>query len=200
MEESESRLNKLIDIRGSDYAAAISLNNLTTEEALIISDYADLFGSEINRKLIQETNIKEDLDNEKLLNQALDKLESYDMLTVHVDFGVDEDEEDEIYEWFEERVGNVIQFPNFLGSTKNKEKFKNRNFYLKIITCSNSSGKFITPLTGKKLEEEVLFKSKSNFKIQKVNRGGSTVELLEVDRNNAPSNILTELYYLNQKD
>lgn len=190
------RLKRLIEDRGSEYASAILLNNLSPEEALIISDYADLFASEINGKLRNKTTLEQDLKKEQELNYALDKVEPYENSVVYVDFGVYSDEE-EIYAWFEKKIGKVVQFPNFLGSSKNK--WPDRNFYLRIETRSNSSGKFIAPLTGKKHEDEVLFKSKSNFEVLRVDRLNSTIELKEVHRNKKPNNILFELYYLNQK-
>lgn len=68
---------------------------------------------------------------------------------------------------------------------------------MKIYTKNSSSARDISRLSGKVAEKEVLFKSKTNFLITKIDFSTITIELEETK--DKPQVILNDCYHLNEK-
>jgi len=189
--------NKLINQRGKSFVNAIKGSGLNKYEVLIISGYADFIASNLNSQL-RDINCKRDpayMLYENLLNKSLDKLEPFSNSTVYVMYQSNGDM-DKLNLWFENRINETIQFPNFLSSSK--DKWDDYGFYLQIQSSNNSCGKFIAPLTDKEdLEQEVTFKSNSKFKIESVNVDENTIYLSEIEQEYKANYLLSGLYYCN---
>jgi hypothetical protein len=190
-------IKRLQEQRGGVFSKAIKENSLNKFEALLISGYADFIASDLNRELkyISNKRSNEYMLYEQLLNKSLKKMKAESDATVYVMYQCGDDE-NKLYSWYENRIGESVQFPNFLSSSR--RKWKNFGFYLQIKTAQNSSGKYIGSLTNKeKLEEEVTFMSNTIFEISGVDRDQHTIFLTELPRKYQGNYLLTVLYYLN---
>jgi len=183
--------------RGEIFKKAIKSNSLNDCETLLISGYADFIASYLNNELRKNYEKRNEayMLYEYLLNKSLKKVISQNNSVVYVMYQCGDDEE-KLYSWYENRIGESVQFPNFLSSSK--MKWRGFGFYLEIKTSCKSSGKYIAPLTNKKtLEEEVTFMSNSKFKIDKVDRNKKTIFLSELSYTIQANYLLLDLYYLN---
>ena len=172
-------------------------STLNLYEAFLIGRYADLMASQLNKELRNTIKSKDEglILYEYLLNKSLRKLPSESDTTVYVMYRAD-GADDELYKWYQNRIGDTIQFPNFLSSSR--KKWSDFGFYLQIKTCNKSSGKYIGPLTNKEeLESEVLFSSNTKFRITSVDREKETIFLSELPRKHQGNYLLTDFYYRN---
>ena len=107
--------------------------------------------------------------------------------------------EEKFYSWFNNRVGAIICFPNFLSSSM--RRWPNHNCYLEIATSTNSNGKYIGFLTNKEdLEQEVTFLPNSKFLITSVDQANYTVHLEEVPSDQECNYILGSSYMRKYRD
>lgn len=199
LEGYEKTIKRLVNKRGKSFIEAIKRNSLNYYEAILISSYADFMASDVNGSLRSlDVCRKEHILFEDLLNRALEKMQPESNSTVYVMFSSC-DEEEIIYQWWENRIGESIQFPNFLSSSR--RKWEDHGFYLEIQTTDDSSGKYIGSLTNKeKLEEEVTFISNTSFVIKKVDRSSQAIYLAELPKGTKGKYLLKELYYMNIRD
>ena len=102
---------------------------------------------------------------EYLLNKALDELNGhnnqivYRMDSPNISFDI-------LKLWYKKRIGEVICFPNFLSTSK--KRWVERDKVFKIRTNNSSSGRDLIAVVAEGLaeyENEVLFKSRTKFKI-----------------------------------
>lgn len=164
--------------QGDIFLDAYHGNSLNEYEAILISSYAGFIASTLNDQLRgnKDELRKEYAEYEYLLNKSLSKLPSENNSYIRVMFNF-YGSKSRLFTWYEKRIGETIQFPNFLSSSK--KRWESRA-YLEIRTNSNSAGKYIAPLTDKKeLEEEVLFMSNSVFRIRNVDKKASVIHLFE---------------------
>ena len=117
---------------------------------------------------------------EYLLNKALDELNGhnnqivYRMDSPNISFDI-------LKLWYKKRIGEVICFPNFLSTSK--KRWVERDKVFKIRTNNSSSGRDLIAVVAEGLaeyENEVLFKSRTKFKIIDVKT--DFIELQEVSR------------------
>jgi hypothetical protein len=120
------------------------------------------------------------LKSEEELNLELDKLESYANKTAYahdthtrIPFNI-------LSKWYLKRIGQIVEFPNFLSSSNYKWAGQNDTVY-EIQTSDKSKSRYISNVVGKPSEQEVLFKSYSLFQIQSVDDETSTIYLKEVE-------------------
>ncbi|MCJ8164105.1 ADP-ribosyltransferase domain-containing protein [Pontibacter sp. E15-1] len=93
--------------------------------------------------------------------------------------------------WFNKRIGEFIQFPNFLSSSM--RDFNNAATVYRIATSSSSAGRDISKIVRKPGEAEVLFLPNTIFKITGVTEK-RFVELEEVSEAPSPIVILREVF------
>jgi len=164
--------------RGNIFLDAYHGNSLNEYEAILISSYAGFVAGTLNDQLRRNKDqlSKEYAEYEYLLNKSLSKLPSENNSSVRVMFNF-QGTKSKLFNWYEKRIGETIQFPNFLSSSR--KRWESRA-YLEVKTNSNSAGKYIAPLTDKKeSEEEVLFMSNSVFRIRNVDKKTSIIHLFE---------------------
>lgn len=193
----DRKFENLIKQRGCNFLNAIKAHSLNKFEVLLISGYADLIASSLNRELKTTSNKRssEYMIYEGLLNKSLKKVKAESNATVYVMYQSG-GHESELYSWYENRIAESVQFPNFLSSSR--RKWEGYDFYLQIETGNSSSGKYIGSLTSKEtLEEEVTFMSNTTFEVMKVDREQKTVFLTELPRKYQGNYLLTGLYYRN---
>lgn len=170
---------------------------LNTNDVLVISGYADYLASYLNGHLRQ----KKASENKPYdlyilrLSEALSVMKSYSNKTVYVSYTCID--EQKILQWFHARIGKVVEFPNFLGSSQELWT-SNSCIKIKILTSSDSCGKLIAPLTGKRdYEKEVLFMTNAKFRIEDFNIHDHVINFYEVDHETKSDHLLKEGYYLN---
>lgn len=176
--------------RGNIFLDTYHGSSLNEYEALLISSYAGPVASILNDQLRNKDEIRQEyIAYEFLLNKSLFKIPSESNSTVFVMF------RDNFFNWYQQRINETIQFPNFLSSSRKKWR---SHVYLEIKTNFNSAGKYIAPLTDKKeLEEEVLFISNSVFRIRNVDKKTSTIYLFEEPFGTEGKYLLSDCYELN---
>lgn len=168
--------------RGKVFENCMEINQLNKYEVLLISGYADFIAKNLNNILRNpfSRRIEGFLYFEYLLNKSLSKMMSTKEDIAFVMFQNYEGEaEFDMFNWFENRINESVQFPNFLSSSR--KRWKDHNIYLEIAMTKNGMGKYIGPLTNKLiLEEEILFPSNSKFLIKGVDRKNRTIHLAEI--------------------
>lgn len=137
-----------------------------------ISKYTGQRGRHLNNLLKNESlsHNPETIKEESLLNNELESLPTFSFKKEITGKGEGISLDlDLIGEWFSKNIGKIIMFPNFLSTSK--REFDYGTFYLKITLSKQSNGKYVGAMfnTNSK-EEEVLFKSKSKFKITGVKK------------------------------
>lgn len=111
--DTYAELCNLKKIRPPDFSHAINEFKLSSKEVMSIVNYTDFGASKLNNILRSRNKT----DKEAELNIALNRIPSYDNEIVYVDFSVSISE-NLILSWFKRRVGEVVQFPNFLSTSK----------------------------------------------------------------------------------
>jgi hypothetical protein len=128
----------------------------------------------INENLLQ--NNSSFLFVEALLNNCLDnEFQKYKGDTLYRNDGVLNTKFS--VNWFKENLNQVICFPSFVSTSKQIENLGIRERYFKIKPLTENTHAFDTSYFSKTLENEVLFKSKTSFRIISIN--GEIVELQE---------------------
>ena len=125
------------------------------------------------RERIDNPEIKETVMN---LDSGLEKLPSYNDSTVYRNFNFSKSQQKKVKNFFENNIGKTIQFQDYQSCTKRRIFAGNKKYYnltIMINTDSNSAGKDIDKIYKdcglKDSEEEVLFKRRICFIIEKVN-------------------------------
>lgn len=156
-------------------------------------------------RIINSYLVKKDVFDKNLfkaafqINNSLDMAKSYSNSTVHRFIEVSQIPIQLFSIWFSNRIGKVIQFPSFLSSTKNPDSFKAQTEIFRIKTCHYSNGRDISTLGFPvAMEEEVLFKSNSCFKI--VDAKPELIFLEEVKGDFEEVTILYKDYFLEEEE
>lgn len=190
--------------RGEKFTNFISAQDLNPWEALSISMYADFLATSTNDVLCKIEKKPRDeghLFYGYLLKKSLRKLPSFDYRTVFTMFSLSRSgarDKEEFYSWFEKRLNDGIQFPNFLGASR--RKWPDHGLYLQIRTSSQSNARHIEPLTNKPFEDEVTFLPNATFTIEGVSRSEQTIYLLEKSCTQKADYVLKECFVLNYRD
>ena len=146
---------------------------------------------------------RNDKSTEKVIyeiNLALDAIPAYNNRIVHHCGSIGQASVKELAIWFKKRIGENVQFPSFLSTTKNSDHyFKNQDKVFEIQTSEDSNGKDVAALDFEKPEEgEVTFKSGAFFKIVAAESNLITIEeLTEIPEE---YEILGEDYFLEDEE
>ena len=200
----EEELNRLDDIGKSKHHLIRNSDRFYSSDSIvdknsyyIIRKYMSSYSTILNPKLRSKTT-KDDYTilYEYLLNKALKRLPVYGNEVVYrmdspgMDFEI-------IKQWFKKRIGHIISFPNFLSTSKNR--WKHGSVVFKITTFSHSSARDISIILNSMGEDEVLFMSKSKFKIIDINDKKKYIELYEVRRDSSNVIFMTDDIYINSE-
>lgn len=175
-------------------------SNISDIAKLLINYYGGSLSKILNTGL-RRTPIKK-LDDiftfyDYLLKKALMELPPYSKESIVFRMDRPSHPFKDIKHWFNENTGKTICFPNFLSTSKDKWERGVNDIIFKINTSSYSRGRDISFLTGKPLEREVLFMSRSKFKVGKINQRDKTIYLDEVNNCHLPCIIIYENTYMN---
>lgn len=143
--------------------------NLLLEEEAVLRFYTTNAGyKNFNKALRGELQMTEFYKTqEKLMNQALDKLPNYksESLLYRIE-NLSEEQIDKIY-----KVGNTIENKHFTSTTYSEEAIE-RAIELRLanllIRIEGKKGRLIENLSTLKSEKEVLFKSNSKFYVKDI--------------------------------
>lgn len=197
----EEELNRLDDIGKSKHPLIRNSDSLYFLDSIVdknsyyvIRRYMSSYSRALNPKLRSKT-AKDDytLLYEYLLNKALKRLPIYGNEVVYrmdspgIDF-------ETIKQWFEKRIGYILSFPNFLSTSK--KRWEHGWVVFKITTFSHSGARDISIILNSMGEDEVLFMSKSKFKIIDVNDKEKYIELYEVSRDSSNVILMTDDIYM----
>ncbi len=165
--------NKYKRFNDSEFGSLANLK-LTEDEASAIKYYTsdDRKINALNKKLREGTATKNDKIVEKVLNQALNKMPSYEG-TVYRGIKISD------VDGFIKRYtsGKEIDFSQFTSTSFKKAESYYGNVKYEIIS---KTGKDVSALSSKPAEKEVLFKSDAKFKVINVeNKNGKTYIILE---------------------
>ena len=154
-----------------------------------LQNYQGRSSSQINRCLRNKKTNQNCLEIEHCVNESLSSLEMISSATVYrVEQGINDF--DKVKDWFQERIGQVIQFPAFTSCSDNRDWMVNRELVFEISTSINSRSHSLLKLNETHPEREVLFKSKTNFTIIAINESLKTIYLEETDT--VPNEIIYE--------
>jgi ADP-ribosyltransferase exoenzyme len=174
-----------------------------------ISDYARLLvvfyagqGSGILNSYFRSSKIKEESSPQfffyTLLNKALDEIGGYNNQIIYrMDNPLVEFETMKL--WYRKRIGQVVCFPNFLSTSK--ERWINNDKIFKIHTSNSSSARDLTQILDEAKadsEKEVLFKSQSKFRVMAVK--DDFIELREVSGTTKNFIIIDDDTYFDNSD
>jgi hypothetical protein len=146
----------------------------------LIKQYAGFSSKEYNIGLRRGAN-QAILKKEQALNLELDELDPHSNKIVYAHDTHTGIEFEILSQWYLKQIGRVVEFPNFLSSSDFRWPKFDETVY-EIKTSDKSRARDIYPVVLKHSEKEVLFKSHSLFKIQKVDIVSKTIYLDEVDR------------------
>ncbi|WP_282124972.1 ADP-ribosyltransferase [Marinifilum flexuosum] len=130
----------------------------------------------------KENNLFQDI--EEVLNNELDNLESHNnKLVFHDECRFIEDcQEKKVFNWFRNSIGKVICFPAFMSCYSEIKRLPQGSALIFEIKTSSASRAFnLNKVQPNHPEQEVLYKSKSCFKIIEVNENNHSVQLEEIN-------------------
>lgn len=164
---------------------AIKNNGLTIEEASVIYMYTHHHIYENLNYFLRNHIDKLDRDQKvyiKLLNSALNKLDSFNDSTIYRDIRKPEDGAEKWLNYYEQNIGNVIKFNDFLSCHTDDVRISDEetDYQFVIKTSDNSNGKDIKNITLIQIENEVLFKNGTDFLIGKVDKENNQVFMKEI--------------------
>ncbi|WP_177764709.1 ADP-ribosyltransferase [Flavobacterium sp. I3-2] len=144
------------------------LNELTLEQEAVFKFYTNTSYYKFNQALIANSKADDILEIEKLLNQALDKIPSSPG-TYYRGIG-----KDEIAKLAKLKIGEDVSYNNFISTSSEREKAL--EFYFNNLDKTGEGAMIeIISKNGKKIDKfsdatewEILFKSKSKFKLKGV--------------------------------
>jgi ADP-ribosyltransferase exoenzyme len=165
---------------------AIKKYNIPIEEASIIYMYsAHHIHRIINIPLRMHPQYldKDISEYGRLLDEALDKMPSFNNGIVYRDISEPICPVSKIIEYYSSNIGNVIIENTFLSTHIEKERWCDEvnGVQLIIQTNGNSNGKDIGELCFVADEKEVLFKKGTTFRVDKVDKENNIVELSEIN-------------------
>lgn len=118
----------------------------------------------------------------RLLNSALNKLNSLNNSTIYRDIRKPDDGVEKWLDYYEQNIGNVIKFDDFLSCHTDNVRISDEetDYQFVINTSDNSNGKDIQNMTLIQIENEVLFKNGTDFLIEKVDKGNNQIFMKEI--------------------
>lgn len=164
---------------------AIKINGLTNEEASTIYMYTHHHIYENLNYCLRNHSDKLDKDLKvyiRLLDNALNKLDSINNSTIYRDIRHPDDEVDKWLDYYEENIGGEIVFNDFLSCHEDNVRISDEktDYQFVIKTSDDSNGKDIQNITFIQIEKEILFKNRTYFLIEKVDRKNNQVFMKEV--------------------
>jgi hypothetical protein len=164
---------------------AIKNNGLTIEEASVIYMYTHHHIYENLNYFLRNHIDKLDKDLKvyiRLLNSALNKLDSLNNSTIYRDIRKPDDGAEKWLDYYEQNIGKVIKFNDFLSCHTDNVRISDdeTDYQFVIKTSQNSNGKDIQNMTLIQIENEVLFKNGTNFLIEKVDKKNNQVFMKEI--------------------
>jgi hypothetical protein len=173
-------------------------NQLSLEEESVYKFYTNTHYYEFNQALIVGSKADDVIEIEKLLNNTLDKVESYPGTYYR---GIGKNEIDILDKL---KIGDEINYKNFLSTTKNEEvaiDFANKNKIKTgegaVIIVESNNAKNIKKYSSAEFEEEILHKSNSKFILRKV-ESNKVLNPLQVAADGHPP-IYGNKYYIIEK-
>lgn len=132
-------------------------NNLSQEEIKAINVYSGEDYRRINKALNKDNYLEE----AKVIDKALDKLEKFEGITYR---GISSDNVEDLIQQYKENKGSLVQYEAFTSSTESENIA--RSFGSNILfEIKSKNGKNISQFTRMPHEKEVLFKTSSVFKV-----------------------------------
>jgi len=184
-------LNLIELIKKSDYQHFIelgeSLEKAKNPEEIVLSEgYMGRCYKSINDKLRER--MLSDNDSslfkgiEQSINNALDKHDRYNNKLVFRDEcrSIDDGQEEKVFSWFRNSIGKVICFPAFMSCYPDMSRLpKGSPLIFKIKTSQISRAFNLKNVHPNHPEQEILYKSKSCFKVIEVDENNNLVLLEE---------------------
>lgn len=151
-----------------------------------LNEYLVRLSQTLNPYLRRKNKIIDDFfeDMKNKINDSLDVGISYSNSSVYrIDHPYEELSFELFSHWFKLRIDAVVEFPVFLSTTLDNEKyFPKQNILFEIKTNSNSNGKLISSIFKNHCHEgEVLFKSNTKFRIEAIDFQNELIILTELD-------------------
>lgn len=198
---SFSESNHYFNVGKNRFDPYFETQYLSKNAHFLISKYLGGLSSMVNRDLRSSIKKKGSflVLYEYLLNKALDELPTCrDEVVYRMDTPIANIDFDIIKIWYQKRIGQVIMFPNFLSTSK--DRWNNESIVFKIKTTVLGGAKDLSEISDKLNEKEVLFKSRSKFKIVGINEKEEYIKLNEVKRNYSKVIIMNDCTYINDKE
>lgn len=143
-----------------------------------ITEYSGPDAKQFNGQLMGNPS-EHDLQKEQELNLELGLLEQHSNKTVYAHDTRTRIPFETLSKWYLKRIGCIIEFPNFLSTSELDLSYGETKYQIK--TSSQSNARYIEHIVIKPTEKEVLFKSHSRFRIQKVDTYFKRIYLDEID-------------------
>lgn len=128
-------------------------------------------------------NLYEDLKNYiSRLNSALDKLPSWNEQIVYRDIRHPQKGHDQCLDYYKQNIGKTLIFNDFQSCHTDNVRISDEetDFQFVITTSENSNAKDIQELTFVNNEREVLFKNRTQFLIESVDKENNRVYMKEI--------------------
>jgi hypothetical protein len=118
----------------------------------------------------------------KLLNEGLDKLFSVNNITIYRDIRHPKNGVEYCLDFYSQKIGSIICFNDFLSCHTDNVRISDEesDFQFVIKTSNKSNAKDLKNITFVQNEREVLFKSGTNFLIEKVDANTNQVFIKEL--------------------
>lgn len=161
----------------------VNTYNLTDEQAFCIYSYTTSCSDWINIgiRYKQEMTICKKYYAD-FLDESLDKISQCSKEYI---FRMDSPDQDQIQSWKKKRIGDTINIPHFLSTSKenwDEESTSTEWIIWRIKTLElNSKARDISNVTNSREEKEVLFKRNSCFMIEAINIDSKLIDLIEID-------------------
>lgn len=164
---------------------AIKKNGLTIEEASVVYMYTHHHIYNNLNYYLRYHSDKLDKDQKlyiKLLNRALDKLNSMNNLIIYRDIRNPDDGVEKWLDYYQHKIGIVIRFNEFLSCHTDNVRISDEEtaYQFVIQTSDNSNGIDIQNMTLIQIENEVLFKNGTDFLIENVDKVNNQVFMKEI--------------------
>lgn len=159
--------------------------DVSTEEASVIYMYTGIgVFSDVNLQLRNHPNrLDKDIkEYSELLDQALDKMPSFDNGLVYRDISNPDIGSADLMEYYESNMGENIVENAFISSHIKEGRWSDEESGVQLIinTKENSNGKDLRKLSFNVEENEVLFKRGTHFMVKKVDKENNIVKLIEI--------------------
>lgn len=160
-----------------------------------ITSYIGLGSEKLNLALMKTQIPCSDILNQEIrLNAELDRLGTHAFKEIFAHDGKTTVPFEILSIWYKKRIGKIVMFPNFLSTSS--YRWLNRKVTYNIKPATNSRGKELAEAIGVKGECEILYKSKTKFRIDAV---GNEIELSEYNGEYVDF-VLKDCFYMDDKE